>query len=499
MNQPGLSQPDPMIGTTLAGRYRIEERIGAGAMGAVYRARQAGLGRAVALKILKRDMAWGGDTVQRFRREAKAMSALNHPNTVHVFDFGATDDGLLFLAMELLEGEPITELLARNGAIGMRDSVSYARAVLRSIGEAHVKGIVHRDLKPDNIFLARVEGQAQPVVKVLDFGIAKAIEGDRKIDQFETLDGTVFGTPRYMSPEQAAGKQLDPRSDLYSVGILLYEFLTGHPPFEDADAVVVMAKHIREEPVPLRRSSPERLIPPSLEAVVSKALAKSPADRFQTAEEFDRALVECAPDAARFERLSTSGVGKTPLTWWLMASARARALGAATLIVLLAAAGLSLWLGSQEKPRTVVSSADQARPSVQPAMTPTPSPDQAGGAAPTPVPAAPVVVMLQSEPNGAEVTRDGTQLGVTPLEIVVPQGAMASVSLHKAGFVDHTVELHAGDPARRVELNPLPSSAATPSKAHVTRAVPHARPVRSPQPSADKPAGATPSSPYEKF
>jgi len=195
------SSSDPLIGATLADRYQIDACIGVGAMGAVYSAVQMGLGRRVALKVLKRDLSSGPDAALRFRREADAMSALMHPNTVRVFDFGATPDGLLYLAMELLEGEVATNRLLRGGALDVSEAVSIAQQVLRSVSEAHAKKIIHRDLKPDNLFLARVEGQNDTMVKVLDFGIAKAVEGDRTLDQFETQDGTVFGTPRYMSPE----------------------------------------------------------------------------------------------------------------------------------------------------------------------------------------------------------------------------------------------------------------------------------------------------------
>ncbi|HEX2678492.1 MAG TPA: serine/threonine-protein kinase [Polyangiales bacterium] len=508
----GVKQSDPLIGSTLAGRYRIEARVGAGAMGAVYRASQAGLGRAVALKVLKRDMAWGGDTVQRFRREAKAMSALNHPNTVRVFDFGATDDGLLFLAMEMLDGEPATEHLARTGAIGMADAVIFAQGVLRSIGEAHSKGIVHRDLKPDNIFLTKVEGHTRPMVKVLDFGIAKAIEGERKIDQFETLDGTVFGTPRYMSPEQAAGKPLDPRSDLYSVGILLYEFLTGHPPFEDADAVVVMAKHIRETPLPLRRSAPpDRVIPESLEAVVSRALEKDPAMRWQSAEEFDAALARCLTDVTRYERLSLAGAHKTPVGRLMMASARTRTLIAAFTVMVVCGIALASWLSARDvhlaSNAQSVAQAEGAGPALA-AATETGAGNGVPAVDPQPIappgaPAQPAVITLKTEPAGAEVSRDGTQLGVTPLEIVVPQGQLASVSLHKPGFVDHTVELHSNDRERVIELNPLPAPPRAPREPKVA-ARPHrtrSKPTRtaSRTGTATKAPGTDSTSPYEKF
>src|SRR5262245_56383325 len=301
------SEQDPLLGTTLAGRYRIGERIGAGAMGAVYRAEQVGLGRRVALKVLKKHAGAGADVIARFEREAKAMSALTHPNTVRVYDFGSTPQGLLFLAMELLEGELDTERLAAKQGLPVSEAIAWTRQVLRSIAEAHEKGIIHRDIKPDNIFLSRSSASPEPVVKVLDFGIAKAVGGDHKVDQFETLDGTVFGTPRYMSPEQAQGKALDLRSDLYAVGIVLYELIIGLPPFVDKDAVVVMAKHIREQPIPLSRAALGRTFSTSVQRVLDRALAKSPDQRFQSAEQFDRALDRCLRDAELLERMPERG------------------------------------------------------------------------------------------------------------------------------------------------------------------------------------------------
>jgi eukaryotic-like serine/threonine-protein kinase len=339
---------DPLVGSTLAGRYHIERRIGEGAMGAVYRATQTELARPVALKILRRDIAWAGDTIQRFRREAQAMSALQHPNTVRVYDFGATPEGLLFLAMELLEGEPASSRLMHGEPLGTRDAAVIAQEVLRSLAEAHTKGIVHRDVKPDNVFLANVPGRAGPMVKVLDFGIAKAIEGERKIDQFETLDGTVFGTPRYMSPEQAAGKPLDLRTDLYSVGVLLYELLAGQPPFVDADAVVVMAKHIREDIPPFAQTAPHRVIPRSLEAAVRRALQKDPSKRYQSAEEFDRALEACLPDVDRLEHQPLARVSHAVVTQVARTSTDQRVMFLVGLGVCLVLGGWWWWAASEQ-------------------------------------------------------------------------------------------------------------------------------------------------------
>ena len=255
------AESDPLRGRLVADKYRVADRVGQGGMGTVYRAVQTGLNRNVAVKILKRELAFDPDTVSRFQREANALSLLTHPNTVRVYDFGQTEDGLLFLVMELLEGELVSNKLNREGVMDVLESVRVTQQILRSLCEAHEHNIVHRDLKPDNILVARAVGQAESIVKVLDFGIAKIAAPDRAIDQFETQAGTVFGTPRYMSPEQAQGGSLDRRSDLYSVGTLLYLMLTGRAPFVDDDAVVVMAKHIREVPDNPRVAAPDRPIP----------------------------------------------------------------------------------------------------------------------------------------------------------------------------------------------------------------------------------------------
>ncbi len=498
MSQAGASTHDPLIGSTVGGRYHIEERIGAGAMGAVYRAVQAGLGRPVALKVLKRDLAWGGDTVQRFRREAKAMSALHHPHTVQVFDFGATDDGLLYLAMEMLEGEPITERLARAGVLGVKEAVIYAQEVLRSVGEAHAKGIVHRDLKPDNIFLARVEGEALPMVKVLDFGIAKAIEGERRIDQFETLDGTVFGTPRYMAPEQAAGKALDPRTDLYAVGIMLYEFLVGQPPFVDADAVVVMAKHIREAPLPLCKAAPARPIPRSLELIVSKALEKEPGKRWQSADEFDKALTLCLPEVVRCER---RGKRASHDTW--LAQLRAAAPTTRTAVLGGLVTGFVLFATVLYVSTRQSGTQATAKPATVDMLVPKAAPEPSASAQAPAAQPVKVAVALQSDPAEAEVWRDDTQLGVTPLSIAVAQGGTVRVSLRKKGFVDHTVDVGASEPTRTVTLSPLPA-APTPAD----RSARHPRPRRGRATNTGNAGNDTPrtpsadrssDSPYEKF
>jgi len=280
------------------------------AIGTVYRARQEAMERDVAIKILRSDRALDVNAKARFAREARALSRLGSAHTVTVFDFGeihqessdelAGGGASLYLAMELLEGEPLGARLKSRGRLDVDEALKIARQALVSLAEAHDKGIIHRDLKPDNLFLTCAPGpEATALCKVLDFGIAKIRTENAAVDPLETQAGTVFGTPRYMSPEQAQGRELDPRSDLYALGVILYHMLVGRPPFIDEDAVVVMARHIKTIPVSPDVAAPDAQIGEAVSALVMRALAKNPDDRPSSALAFIAALDEAQGERSR--------------------------------------------------------------------------------------------------------------------------------------------------------------------------------------------------------
>ena len=362
------SGDDPMLGRTVSGRFSVVARLGGGSMGTVYRARQEAMGRDVALKILRQDRAFDAQAKARFEREARATSVLVSPHTVTAFDFGEAEDGSLYLAMEMLEGESLGQRIRREGRIPPREAVRIAREAASSLAEAHKKGIIHRDIKPDNVFLTRAPGPngGEPAIitKVLDFGIAKMLRQEEGVSALETQAGTVFGTPRYMSPEQAQGKTLDARSDLYSLGVILYQMIAGRPPFEDEDAVVVMARHIKSPPPPFSESAPDLEVPGALEGVVRRALSKDPEDRPRTAEHFvielDAALAGL-PDGSGVRR----SVDNAP-TEQVPAVRQRRVLAMAFLA--LAVIGVAL-LGVQTLRRPAPSTAPAAAPPV-PASAP---------------------------------------------------------------------------------------------------------------------------------
>jgi serine/threonine-protein kinase len=279
---------DPLIGRVFDGKYRLEERLGGGGMGTVYRATHLLIERQVAVKVLSQRFIGDETAQQRFRREARASGRMHHPNAVTVNDFGATEDGWLYIVMELLEGQTLRDLLAREAPLDPARAVSFMLQICAAVGAGHDSGLIHRDLKPANIFIEQRPNLAA-VVKVLDFGVAKFMVEEQD-DDYNTLTqvGAIIGTPRYMSPEQCTGAAaLTPASDVYSLGIILYEMLTGVVPFSAETPLAVALKQVSEAP---RRPSEVTSVPPELEQVVLHALVKEPRNRPSDAHVLQREL-----------------------------------------------------------------------------------------------------------------------------------------------------------------------------------------------------------------
>lgn len=291
--------PESVEGRVIAGRFEVIREIGKGGMGLVYLARQTSMDRAVAVKVLSPDQTCDGDARARFRQEAAAVSRLKDPHTVSVFDFGEDLGGELFLVMELLEGRPLSKVLKELGPFDAQQVVDIADQVLDSLAEAHAAGILHRDLKPDNIFV-RESSNDKLFVKVLDFGLAKMMNA--KAD-FRSFPGVVFGTPAYMSPEQVLGHDLDERSDLYSVAVIMFEMLTGALPVKGKTALELGVRKTRLQPQRLDEANPGIEYPPGARAFFEHTLSLNPVNRPATTEEFRNLM------AKSFDRKSAAGRG----------------------------------------------------------------------------------------------------------------------------------------------------------------------------------------------
>ena len=277
-----------LVGSIVQKVYHVKKKLGEGGMGTVYLAEHVKMGRKSALKVMNPGMVHDADAISRFNREAANASKINHPNVAAVYDFGETEDGLIFLAMEFIEGPALTKVIEEAGSLPPLRAADITRQAADALSVAHDMGIVHRDLKPDNIMLARGRENTD-VVKVVDFGIAKAGADE---GQKVTKTGMVVGTPEYMSPEQLSGDKLDGRSDLYSLALVAFNMLTGKLPFPGATSQETMIARLMEQPRTLAEMKPDVPWTPEVQSVMDRALARDAGERYQTAAEFGRELYQ---------------------------------------------------------------------------------------------------------------------------------------------------------------------------------------------------------------
>ena len=280
----GAAPASSLVGQVIADRYHVIKKLGEGGMGQVYLAEHVKMGRRSAIKVMSPSMIHDPDAVARFNREASNASRITHPNVCAVYDFGETPDGLIYLAMEFVEGVPLTDLIEQEGALPLARATAIFKQTADALQAAHDLGIVHRDLKPDNIMVARGR-DGNDLVKVVDFGIAKAVGGD-ETGQKVTKTGLVVGTPEFMSPEQLSGDKVDGRSDLYSLALVYFRMLTGQLPFQADSVQETMIKRLTDDPEKLAAARPDLTFPDGLQEVLDTALARTPATRYQTVAKF---------------------------------------------------------------------------------------------------------------------------------------------------------------------------------------------------------------------
>lgn len=458
----GARPRDPLLGVVVDERYRVEEKIGEGGMGVVYLASHAVLQKKLALKVLRGDGSRDPDVVQRFMQEAQAATSIGHANIVDITDFGRLSDGSVYFVMEFLDGISLTDLIKRGGAVRVEEAIHLVRQIGSALEAAHARGIVHRDLKPDNIFVIR-QGKDARFVKVLDFGVAKVGGAASKL----TKTGMVFGTPHYMSPEQAAGQSVDQRTDVYALGVIMYEMFSGKVPFDADTFMGILSKHMFDAP-PRPTDAMGASIGP-LEAVILRALEKNPDRRYQSMTEL-LADVETVAEGGSVRALPAplrgAAAPEVPPEVEPVAAPGKRvallvvALAALALLGLLVGAAAFMLSGGDESEAVALMPSGDAR--AEPTLARTqPAAHLAeehvteegvaeeGVAAPAPVAAPlpeepaeePPALSITSEPPGAEVHLDGVMVGNTPISLPRPSSGTQSVALRLRGHEETEIQI----------------------------------------------------------
>lgn len=445
---------DPLIGRTVDGRYRIERRLGEGGMGVVYQCTHVVLGKPLAMKVLRSDVSKNDETIKRFRQEAQSASAIGSQHIIDISDFGALPEGSTYFVMEFLDGRALTDVIEADGLTDER-VIHIARQLCDGLGAAHDRGIVHRDLKPDNVFLVNRQNNAD-FVKVLDFGIAKVGGASSKL----TRAGQVFGTPHYMSPEQCAGQAVDHRTDIYALGVIMYEMACGKVPFDADNLMGILTKHIYENPIPPHQLPPPVNVSPGLEAVILKSLAKQADQRYQSMAEvkadLDRLSAGETPGAVMdaVNRSSAPGLGdasedRARLGVGVGGVVREDAGGKLPIVlggafgllalVAVAAVVYFLVLAPEETAEVPIAVVETPGPEPEPVVEePVVEPEEAASEV--------VMLSITSDPPGVEVWFSAggvdTLAGNTPFEIArPPETELVELVLKQAGFVDHPVRV----------------------------------------------------------
>jgi len=477
---------DPYLGITLDGRYLIERRVGEGGMGVVYAGRHKVIDKRVAIKVLRRDMANDDELNERFLQEARAASAIGNPHIVDISDFGRLPDGSTYFVMELLDGQSLSDVLAQaKGPLPVPRLCHIAKQIAQGLAAAHAASIVHRDLKPDNVMLIN-RGTERDFAKILDFGIAKVGSGTKKM----TRAGSVFGTPHYMSPEQAAGAVVDHQTDVYALGVILYEMASGKVPFDADNFMGILTQHMYKAPAPIRALVPEVDIPAGLEAIILKCLTKKPEGRYASMDELVADLAKLdrgvLPDAVH-EMMARSGGFNVPADYFRAAASMPVPVPATTssapkrwpLYAVIASATLVGMVGVVVVAKSPVSKAQPAPASVVPSgvppivSPPIPSPAPGPSASVTALASAfalPTVlreVLVSVVPSDATVTRNGTVLGQSPVALHLGEGEDAALVLDRKGFKTKVVTVNASEPKQTFTLEALVTSPAAPVRTRI--------------------------------
>jgi eukaryotic-like serine/threonine-protein kinase len=466
---PSRDKRDPYVGSVIDGRYRVETVLGEGGMGVVYRCVHTIIGKKLALKVLRADLARDQEVTERFLNEAKSASGIGNPHIVDISDFGQLPDGSTYFVMEYLNGIPLGSAVVDGQPVATKRLLKISRQLAEGLAAAHAAGIVHRDLKPDNIFLIE-RGGDKDFVKILDFGIAKVSNTEGKL----TRAGAVFGTPHYMSPEQAAGTSVDQRGDIYSLGVIMYELAAAKVPFDADNFMGVLTQHMYKAPTPLREATPRpEEVSVGLEAIVMKCLAKRPEHRYQTMDELtvdiDRLLGGGLPQAAGERGDDFAAPAAYYDAGGAAAGAPRKSRVLVTVVVLLlalvAAAGIALKL------RTPAAPLPTAGTGVEAEKKPAPEGISVVPAATAPVAPARIVT-IATEPLDAQIFQDGKNLGQAPVNVEVPEGKNLELQIIREGYKNARVVLDGTEGSQAIKLERVAATGrpAKPSKPQPTSA-----------------------------